>query len=134
QRRVSLPDIAHLDEIGVLDLRIGDRVFLADDRDKALEQVGRELAGGGGLRLGLQVHRTFPVLGAAPRASRSLIASPRPSRGMDMTAIVPTPVASSARRCENRLAAASARSPRGDRLSVASLAGPKPSRTSPACA
>ena len=56
--------------------------------------------------------------GAAARSSRSLIASPRPSCGTGMTAMVAAPQASSARRWENRLAAASIRSPRADRLSV----------------
>ena len=51
--------------------------------------------------------------GAAARARRSLIASPRPSRGIGITAMRATPARSSARRCENRLAAASIRSPRG---------------------
>ena len=51
--------------------------------------------------------------GAAARARRSLIASPRPSRGIGITAMRATPARSSARKCENRLAAASIRSPRG---------------------
>ena len=49
-------------------------------------------------------------------ASRSLIASPRPSFGIGITAMRCAPEASSARRCENRLAAASTRSPRGRQI------------------
>src|SRR5215831_17944751 len=53
--------------------------------------------------------------GAAARSRRSLMASPRPARGTGITAIVAAPDASSTRRWENRLAAASMRSPRRDR-------------------
>ena len=31
QRRVAFPQVAHLDQISLLHLRVGDRVFLADD-------------------------------------------------------------------------------------------------------
>src|SRR5258707_12892071 len=54
--------------------------------------------------------------GASPRARRSLMASPRPSLGTGITAMEATPAASSARRCANRLAAASIRSPRAGGL------------------
>ena len=81
---------------------------------KARQQVGRGRVG----ELS-QVHAAVITSRVrAARASRSLMASPRPSCGIRMTAMRRAPAASSARRCENRLAAASTRSPRGDRLSV----------------
>src|SRR3977135_1045334 len=43
--------------------------------------------------------------GAAARARRSLIASPRPACGTGITAMVAAPAASSARRWENRVGA-----------------------------
>src|SRR5579871_3726472 len=67
-------------------------------------------------------HGAFAGRGAAARASLSLIASPRPSAGIGTTAITLAPHASSARKCENRLAAASMRSPRAERLSTFSTA------------
>src|SRR5215510_14321734 len=56
--------------------------------------------------------------GAAARLRRSLMASPRPARGTGITAMVSAPEASSVRRWEKRLAAASMRSPRGERFSI----------------
>ena len=80
----------------------------------------------------------FSILAAAARASRSLIASPSPSCGTGITAIARAPAPSSARRCENRLAAASIRSPPAERLSVFLLraapsgsAAPNASKASP---
>ena len=67
----------------------------------------------------MQAHR-----GAAARCSRSLIASPRPWCGTGMTAMAAAPAASSARRCENRLAAASMRSPRFREIEHGLAAGP----------
>ncbi len=46
QRRVAAIQVAHLDQIGRLRLRIGDGVFLADDRGEAGEQIGGEGFGG----------------------------------------------------------------------------------------
>src|SRR5512143_703007 len=103
--------------------RIGDRIFIADNGRKAPQQVWR------GRAAKLFVHSNYR-LGAAARLRRSLIASPRPSCGTFMTAMRVAPEASSARKCEKRLAAASIRSPRGDRLNIApekAGAGPKAS-------
>src|SRR6476646_4161467 len=69
-------------------------------------------------------------LGAAARLSRSLIASPMPWSGMGDTAIL-VAVLSSSRSMAKRLAAASRKSPPGERLSLAPGAAPKPSNTSP---
>ena len=62
------------------------------------------------------------------------MASPRSSFGIGMTAIAEAPDASSARRCEKRLAAASTRSPAGERLRAFAAEGtfaPNASRASP---
>ena len=91
--------------------RIGDRVFVADDGCKARQQIGR------GRAAKLFVHSGYRF-GAAARLRRSLIASPRPSCGTFITAMRFAPEASRARKWEKRLAAASIRSPRGDRLNV----------------
>ena len=73
-----------------------------------------------------------PVFGAAARFSRSLIASPRPSCGTFITAMVLAPEASSARRCENRLAAASIEIAARRKIKrPASGAAPKASSASP---
>ena len=52
------------------------------------------------------------------------MASPSDSSGIGMTAMLAAPVASSARRCENRLAAASTTSPAGERLRVVRASAP----------
>src|SRR5262245_56853996 len=90
---------------------IGDRVFVADDGSKARQKIGRRRAAQ------LFVHICFRF-GAAARLRRSLIASPRPSCGTFITAMCFAPEASSTRRCEKRLAAASIKSPRGERFNV----------------
>src|SRR5215813_5654714 len=109
---------------------IGDRVFVADDDGKARQKIGR------GRAAQLFVHGRYRF-GAAARLRRSLIASPRPSCGTFITAMCFAPEASSTRRCEKRLAAASIRSPRGERFNVVAEedgAGPKARSTSPGCA
>src|SRR5215475_11108233 len=110
--------------------RIGDRVLVADDRGKARQKVRR------GRATQLFVHIRYRF-GAAARLRRSLIASPRPSCGTFITAMRFAPEASSARRCEKRLAAASIRSPRGERFNVVPEedgAEPKARSVSPGCA
>src|ERR1700686_4951804 len=57
-------------------------------------------------------------LGAAARRRRSLMASPRPSAGMAITAIAAEPAASSSRNSEKRLAAASRKFPNALRLRI----------------
>ena len=133
-RRLAAIEVAHLDQIRLLRLMVRDRVLFSDNADETGEQVGREHVRR--LRHGAKIHGAIPAFGAAARLSRSLIASPRPSCGTFMTAMRWTPEASSARKCENRLAAASIRSPRGDRLSdtPAAGAGPKASSASPGSA
>src|SRR4029079_9565936 len=109
--------------------RIGDRVFVADDGRKTRQKIGR------GRATQLFVHVSYRF-GAAARLSRSLIASPRPSRGTFITATRFAPEASSARKCEKRLAAASIRSPRADRLYIVPEndgAGPKARSASSGC-
>ena len=64
---------------------VGDGVFVADDGSEARDQVGRETRR---RRLDL-VHSR--VLHTAARRSRSLIASPRPSFGIGITAICIAP-------------------------------------------
>ena len=85
-------------------------------------------------RTGAATKAEFQGLGAAARRSRSLIASPRPPCGIGITAMVFAPVASRARNCTNRLAAASTRSPSRLRFCtgplVASECGPKASSAS----
>src|SRR4029077_18604352 len=123
-------DTAALDQVWRERGRIGDRVFVADDGCKLRQQIGR------GRAAKLFVH-SDNRLGAAARLRRSLIASPRPSCGTFITAMRFAPEASSARKCENRLVAASIRSPRGDKLRVGpenSGARPKASRASPGSA
>ncbi len=142
-RRVALEQMPHLDEIRRLQRRIGDGVFFADDGGEAGQQSWVHF----GLRLigRLIEHRAVPwrssiqindsriyrgasrvQRGLAARASLSLIASPRSACGTGMTAIVFAPAASSARRCENRLAAASIRSPRCGQVHHAASALPAP--------
>src|SRR6185437_4069352 len=119
----------------LLHLRVGQGIFPADDADETRQQIGRQRADA--RMLGLQIHE-LPLLltlsfGAAARSRRSLIASPRPSFGIFITAMPPAPEASSARKCENKLDAASTILPRAERLSVtpAAGAGPKASSASP---
>src|SRR5262249_12669528 len=126
--------VARLGEIGRLRIAVRDGVFLPDDRDEAGEEIGGEHF----WRRPCNIHRASSVTtagastiarhldefpphgrGAAARSRRSLIASPSPSRGTGITAMVAAPAASSARRWEKRLAAASMRSPRAERLSIA---------------
>src|SRR6185437_3041522 len=117
-------DAAALDQVRLQRGLIGDCIFFADDGRKARQQVGR------GRATELFVHSIIPCLGAAARRSRSLIASPNPRRGIFITAMRFVPEASSARKCEKRLAAASIRSPLGERFNIgpeASGAGPKAS-------
>src|SRR5215475_4956493 len=120
---------APFDQVRRERLRIGDRIFVADDRRKAREQIGR------GRAAELFVH-SDDRFGAAARLRRSLIASPSPSCGTFITAMRLAPEASRARKCEKRLAAASIRSPRGERLNMGPEkdgAGPNASSASPGC-
>ena len=85
-RRVAGPQRAELDQIGRLLVLVGDGVLLADHGDQAGERCGRD--GGDGFAHFVQGgdsvywrHFGCISLGAAARASRSLIASPRPSSG-----------------------------------------------------
>ena len=71
--REPAQEVAHLDEVRVQHLRVGDGVALADDRGEAREELGRKRR-----RPGLHVHVSCPGLGAAARRKRSLIASPSP--------------------------------------------------------
>ena len=57
--------------------------------------------------------------GAAARLKRSLMASPRPFMGMAATAIPPAPAASARLSSANRFAAASRKSPDGDKSMTA---------------
>ena len=108
------------------------------DLDRPAAAVGR---GRAGLNAGARSQpsgQTRAAVGAGRRrgARRSLIARPRPWRGIGATAMPAAPraaaSASAARRWAKRLAAASARSPAGERLRPAAVvAGPKPSQTSP---
>ena len=68
------------------------------------------------------------IISARARARRSLMASPSPSSGIGMTAIC-AEAASSARRCENRFAAASIRSAEAERLSAVRGRRSAPDRT-----
>src|SRR6185437_9339252 len=117
-------DAAAFDQERLQRALICDRIFFADDGRKARQQIRR------GRATELFVHSTVPCLGAAARLSRSLIASPSPWRGIFITAMRFVPEASSVRKCEKRLAAASIRSPLGERFNIgpeASGAGPKAS-------
>ena len=74
----------------------------------------------------------------ARRASRSLMASPRPSLGTGMTAMVATPDVVERAQVGKQIGAASTRSPAGDRLSTSAACsapggslGPKASSASP---
>src|SRR6185312_13670321 len=121
-------DAAAFDQERLQCALIGDRIFVADDGRKARQQIRR------GRATELFVHSIIPCLGAAARLSRSLIASPSPRRGIFITAIRFVPEASSARKCEKRLAAASIRSPLGERFNVGPDvfgARPKASNASP---
>ena len=76
-----------LGEIGRLHRRVGDGVLRADDGGEARRE-GRAARVRFGSDLTRIVHRrTSHVLGAAARASRSLMASPRPWCGIGITAI-----------------------------------------------
>src|SRR6266550_6936217 len=114
--------------------RIGDRIFGADDLAETSDQFGRERGRGGldDIHLGLWlVFLLVHSRAIAARRSRSLIASPSPSPGTGITAMVCAPLVSSVRRYPKRLAAASWRSPRADRFITAVAASTPGSATGP---
>ena len=77
------PAVAHLVQIGRLQVRIGQRVFLADDRAEAGDQVLVRLEHG----YFYEDEFGFDGRGAAARIRRSLMASPSPSDGIGITAM-----------------------------------------------
>ena len=117
----------------LLALVVQDQALVAHDGAQAVEDGRRHRHGRNRRRMAVsgivsslcrQPSRRRPVpSSAAARRSRSLIARPNPVCGMGMTAMRPMSGRSSARSMANRLAAASARSPRGLRLSVDAGAG-----------
>src|SRR5262245_18268675 len=106
-RGAAVIHVAPLSQIGELLVRVGERVLRADDGREAGDEIGAQAGEGVG---GVVSHS-----GLAARRRRSLMASPRPCSGIGITAIALAPepcrALSSVRRAENRLAAASTRSP-----------------------
>src|SRR5262249_34115172 len=137
QRRASMIQTALLDQIGFDRPRVGQRILVADDSRETGESVGRDRSFEGAVHA--QSIEQIQRRGVAARISRSLIASPRPWCGIGMTAIAAAPEASSARRCENKLAAASTRSSRAERLRIATApaasggGAPNANSASPGC-
>src|SRR5262249_45965284 len=124
-RGAPLVHVAHLAQVGELLVGVGERVLRAHDGREAGDEIGAQA--GKALR-GMLAHA-----GLAARRSRSLMASPRPCCGIGITAIALVPVLSSVRRAENRLAAASTRSPDQLRLSISPWCGgtfPEPNASS----
>ena len=97
QRRAAVEQVSLLGDIGRDIGCIGHRIFVADDRAEFCDQFGRQR-----WHRGLDnVHCSLFLLHSRPtaaRRSRSLMASPSPSCGTDMTAMVCAPLVSSVRR------------------------------------
>ncbi len=110
QRRAAVKQVAFLGDVGRDIGGIGHRIFVADNSAKFCDQFGRKRRYASLERYSLSSSLSFPPVHSRPtaaRRSRSLMASPNPSSGIGITAMVRTPLPSSARRWPNRLAAAS---------------------------
>ena len=90
-----MKQVARLREILRQFLGLGHRIFVADDGREARNQIGRQRRLREFWPDDRHVHQPF---GAAARRNRSLMASPSPSSGIGITAMVRAPLVSKARR------------------------------------